>query len=128
EKDDLMHRVWPDTVVEEANLSQQIFLLRKLLGEGPKDHRYIATVPRRGYRFVAAVTEVSDAVSAGRGPSAPSSPLSSDAGRLEAGYPLRLALAIGPDTPLALGACPPFALSPDGRLLAYVARVDDPAA
>src|SRR5229473_1376103 len=56
-KDDLMRRVWPDVVVEEANLSQQIFLLRKLLGEGPKDHQYIQTVPRRGYRFVANVTE-----------------------------------------------------------------------
>ncbi len=130
EKDDLMHRVWPDTVVEEANLSQQIFLLRKLLGEGPKDHRYIATVPRRGYRFVATVTEVSDAVAAGRDAGAPLSPMSAaDAGRLDAGgFPLRLALAIGPDTPLALGACPPFALSPDGRLLAYVARVDDTTA
>ena len=52
-----MRRVWPDAVVEEANLSQQIFLLRKTLGEGPKDHRYIQTVPRRGYRFVADVVQ-----------------------------------------------------------------------
>src|SRR6188474_1761653 len=62
EKDELLHRIWPETLVEEGNLSQQVFLLRKLLGEGPKEHRYIATVPRRGYRFVAPVTELTDAM------------------------------------------------------------------
>src|SRR6516225_1233101 len=50
-KDDLMKAVWPDTFVEEANLSRNIFLLRKALGEGPQDHEYIVTVPGRGYRF-----------------------------------------------------------------------------
>src|SRR5215471_17717010 len=50
-KDDLMKTVWPDTVVEEANLSRNIFLLRKALGESPQDHRYVVTVPGRGYRF-----------------------------------------------------------------------------
>jgi DNA-binding winged helix-turn-helix (wHTH) protein/tetratricopeptide (TPR) repeat protein len=54
-KDDLMKAVWPDTFVEEANLSRNIFLLRKALGEGPQDHEYIVTVPRRGYRFAADV-------------------------------------------------------------------------
>jgi eukaryotic-like serine/threonine-protein kinase len=49
-KDDLMKTVWPDTFVEEANLSRNIFLLRKALGEGPQD-KYIVTVPGRGYRF-----------------------------------------------------------------------------
>jgi DNA-binding response OmpR family regulator len=37
-KDDLMKEVWPDTFVEEANLSRNIFLLRKALGESPQDH------------------------------------------------------------------------------------------
>lgn len=55
EKDDLLRTVWPGTIVEEANLSQQIFTLRKLLGQSD-DQPYIATVPRRGYRFVATVT------------------------------------------------------------------------
>ena len=50
-KDELMKSVWPDTFVEEANLSRNIFLLRKALGEGPQDHHYILTVPGRGYRF-----------------------------------------------------------------------------
>jgi eukaryotic-like serine/threonine-protein kinase len=50
-KDDLMQTVWPDTFVEEANLSRNIFMLRKALGESPQDHRYIVTVPGRGYRL-----------------------------------------------------------------------------
>src|SRR5277367_2307206 len=50
-KDDLMKAVWPDTFVEEANLSRNIFMLRKALGESPQDHRYIVTVPGRGYRL-----------------------------------------------------------------------------
>ena len=50
-KDDLLKMVWPDTFVEEANLSRNIFLLRKALGESPQDHQYIVTVPGRGYRF-----------------------------------------------------------------------------
>jgi DNA-binding winged helix-turn-helix (wHTH) protein len=50
-KDDLMKTVWPDTFVEEANLSRNIFMLRKALGESPQDHRYVLTVPGRGYRL-----------------------------------------------------------------------------
>jgi len=49
-KDDLMKSVWPDTFVEEANLSRNIFMLRKALGETEQD-RYIVTVPGRGYRL-----------------------------------------------------------------------------
>ncbi len=49
-KNDLMKSVWPDTFVEESNLTQHIFVLRKALGE-TGDHRYIVTVPGRGYRF-----------------------------------------------------------------------------
>src|SRR5215469_17290763 len=50
-KDELMRAVWPNTFVEEANLSRNIFLLRKALGESPQDHQYVLTVPGRGYRF-----------------------------------------------------------------------------
>lgn len=57
EKDDLMGRVWPDTAVEEANLTQSIFVLRRALGDDPADPRYISTVARRGYRFVASASE-----------------------------------------------------------------------
>lgn len=53
EKDDLMKALWPDSFVEEANLTQNIYTLRKALGEG----EFIETIPRRGYRFVADVRE-----------------------------------------------------------------------
>ena len=59
-KDDLMKAVWPDTFVEEANLSRNIFMLRKALGESPQDHRYIVTVPGRGYRLAESVRLVPD--------------------------------------------------------------------
>jgi DNA-binding winged helix-turn-helix (wHTH) protein/TolB-like protein len=57
-KDDLFRRVWPNTIVEENNLTVIISILRKVLGENPNDHRYIVTIPGKGYRFVADVTEV----------------------------------------------------------------------
>jgi TolB-like protein/DNA-binding winged helix-turn-helix (wHTH) protein/Tfp pilus assembly protein PilF len=55
DKAELMRIVWPDSFVEEANLSQTIFVLRKTLGEGPNGRPFIDTVPRRGYRFAADV-------------------------------------------------------------------------
>jgi DNA-binding winged helix-turn-helix (wHTH) protein len=57
EKDELMRTVWGDTVVEENNLSQVIYLLRKALRDGEDGARYIETVSKRGYRFVAEVHE-----------------------------------------------------------------------
>jgi DNA-binding winged helix-turn-helix (wHTH) protein/TolB-like protein len=59
-KDDLMKSLWPDSFVEEANLSQNIFILRKALGETAQNARYVMTVPGRGYRFAQKVREVSD--------------------------------------------------------------------
>lgn len=59
-KDSLMKKVWPDTFVEEGNLTQSISLLRKALGEGQNGHTYIETVARRGYRFAAPVQAVWD--------------------------------------------------------------------
>lgn len=56
-KDELLKEVWPDTFVEESNLSQTIFVLRKALGDDRGEPKYIETVPRRGYRFVAAVRD-----------------------------------------------------------------------
>ena len=52
EKDDLLKEVWPDTFVEEANLTQNIFTLRRALGDDRAGPRYIETVNRRGYRFL----------------------------------------------------------------------------
>jgi TolB-like protein/DNA-binding winged helix-turn-helix (wHTH) protein/Flp pilus assembly protein TadD len=57
-KDELMQAVWPDRVVEEANLSQCIFLLRKLLGDTRGNRRYIVTLPGQGYRFAGPVRTV----------------------------------------------------------------------
>jgi eukaryotic-like serine/threonine-protein kinase len=59
-KDDLMKQLWPDSFVEEANLTQNIFMLRRALGESGRSYRYIVTVPGRGYRFATKVTEVSE--------------------------------------------------------------------
>lgn len=58
DKEALMKAVWPDIFVEEANLTVNISALKKALGESMSEHRYIETVPRRGYRFVPTVTEV----------------------------------------------------------------------
>ncbi|HEX8069883.1 MAG TPA: winged helix-turn-helix domain-containing protein [Pyrinomonadaceae bacterium] len=58
EKEELLRHVWPDTFVEEGNLSVTIFMLRKALGEGQRGQKYIETVPRRGYLFVAPVRRV----------------------------------------------------------------------
>ena len=55
DKDELMQAIWPHTVVEENNLNQSISALRRVLGESRGENRYIATVPGRGYRFVADV-------------------------------------------------------------------------
>ena len=52
-KAELMNAVWADSAVEENNLTQQISTLRRVLGERPGDHRFIVTVPGRGYCFVA---------------------------------------------------------------------------
>src|ERR1700723_2060691 len=57
-KDELMKAVWPDAFVEEQNLSQNIFTIRRALGETPEDRRYIVTVPGTGYRFAAQVRTV----------------------------------------------------------------------
>ncbi len=59
-KEDLLQRVWPDSFVEEANLSHNIYKLREALGDSTEGEQYIETLPRRGYRFVAAVEEIGD--------------------------------------------------------------------
>ncbi len=57
EKDELMRKVWHDAVVEENNLTVNISALRKSLTESPGEHRYVVTVPGRGYQFVADVRQ-----------------------------------------------------------------------
>ena len=58
EKDELMRAIWPDAIVEENNLNQNVSTLRRALGESLGENRYIVTVPGRGYRFAATVTAV----------------------------------------------------------------------
>ena len=60
EKQHLMRTIWPDTFVEEGNLTQNISVLRKVLDSGQPGCEYIQTVPRRGYRFVGHVRETRD--------------------------------------------------------------------
>jgi predicted ATPase/DNA-binding winged helix-turn-helix (wHTH) protein len=55
-KNELMERVWPNTHVEESNLKVNISALRRMIGDGSGGHRYIVSVPGRGYSFVAPVT------------------------------------------------------------------------
>jgi len=60
-KDDLMKRVWPDSFVEDGNLTYNVSVLRKALGERAGEHHYIVTAPGVGYRFVASLSEVCSA-------------------------------------------------------------------
>lgn len=60
-KETLIQALWPDTTVEEGNLTQTIFVLRKVLGADDGGEAYVETLPRRGYRFAVAVRTVTDA-------------------------------------------------------------------
>jgi len=73
-KETLMKQLWPDTFVEEANLTKHISLLRKVLSGTTNGEDYIETIPKHGYRFVAAVAYGADAAAATAGGSCPSSP------------------------------------------------------
>ena len=101
-KDELLQRVWPDTFVEEANLSVNVSILRKALGDQPDGQPFIQTVARRGYRFVGRV----DAASAA-------------APRSLAVLPFRPLVAEDADEPLGLGLADALIsrLSATGRLV-----------
>src|SRR5690348_18312593 len=60
EKEELLEKVWPGVFIEEGNLARRIFNLRQVLGDSEDGRKYIETIPRRGYRFVAAVREDGD--------------------------------------------------------------------
>src|ERR1700689_2876096 len=60
-KDELLNAVWADTFVQESNLTQNIFVLRKALGDNAGGRRYIITVPGRGYRFAEKVRPITEA-------------------------------------------------------------------
>jgi DNA-binding winged helix-turn-helix (wHTH) protein/TolB-like protein/Flp pilus assembly protein TadD len=67
-KEELMAALWPDSFVEESNLTQQVSMIRKALGESPGEDRYIVTVPGRGYRFAAQVKAWSEEESPSNAP------------------------------------------------------------
>jgi DNA-binding winged helix-turn-helix (wHTH) protein len=92
-KEDLLNEVWPGTFVEESNLAYNVFALRKALGDPAENGQYIATVPKRGYRFTATVTPANPA-NAGQ----PSSRFSILAGgNQEPAPPSRLTTSVLPD-------------------------------
>ena len=62
-REQLLQRLWPDTVVEDGSLTSQISMLRKTLGEGPQGQEFIETLPKRGYRFAGSVERVESAPS-----------------------------------------------------------------
>lgn len=61
-KDEMLSAIWPDTSVEENNLTQNISALRRVFGEKPGEHRFIVTIPGLGYKFVAEVKKVRERV------------------------------------------------------------------
>jgi TolB-like protein len=63
DKEELMRAIWPDTVVEENNLNQNISTLRRVLGQSQGENRYILTIPGKGYRFVGNISSHSDSLS-----------------------------------------------------------------
>jgi sigma-B regulation protein RsbU (phosphoserine phosphatase) len=60
EKEEIMQEVWPNSIVEDNNLTVSMSTLRRALGEGHGQHDYVQTVPKRGYRFVAPVREIKE--------------------------------------------------------------------
>lgn len=111
EKDELLRIVWPDAVVEEANLTQQVFTIRRLLRTAPGDTGYIVTVARRGYRFVAPVKRLP----------ARTSDASNRAALRSVSPVIRLAMPLPAEAPLAPKAERVLSASPDGRTIVYVA-------
>ena len=67
-KNEIMRTVWPDCFVEEGNLAQNIFLLRRILGEQKNEHKFIITIPGVGYRFAPYVRESAGALAVHRVP------------------------------------------------------------
>src|SRR5215467_11099158 len=67
-KAELMEAIWADAFVEESNLSQNIYTLRRTLGVDGEGRQFIETVPRRGYRFAVPVKSLADAPGAGEQP------------------------------------------------------------
>jgi DNA-binding winged helix-turn-helix (wHTH) protein/Tol biopolymer transport system component len=149
EKEEILKAVWPDTFVEDATLAQNIATIRRVLGDTAETPAYIATVPRRGYRFLQTVHEAAEATPQPLSAAPPALDNARTAGRtarerLWMMVAAGLALAVGalgisswratqtPAAPFAFTISPPdgttfstsgafMTVSPDGRALAFVA-------
>lgn len=110
-KDELLGAVWAGRVVEENNLTQAVSALRRALGTGAGDHRYVVTVPGRGYRFVARLDETAQALADQDGPAVGVAP-AGRAGRMPAMRFLPwalVAIALSSAAWLSMGLRPPGA-------------------
>lgn len=70
-KEELLRRVWAGAFVEESNLTQSVYLLRRALGGGANEHQYVVTVPRRGYKFTAPAVHADEAAAPLSAPESP---------------------------------------------------------
>jgi DNA-binding winged helix-turn-helix (wHTH) protein/tetratricopeptide (TPR) repeat protein len=100
EKREIFDALWPDTAVQESNLTQTVYVLRKALGDAKDTEEYVQTLPRRGYRFVADVTA---SAAAGAGTSAGAAAPASEVSALPVEAPARPRSARWRRPALALG-------------------------
>jgi DNA-binding winged helix-turn-helix (wHTH) protein/tetratricopeptide (TPR) repeat protein len=121
-KEDLMAEVWPDTFVEEANLSVNVSALRKALGERDDGQPYIVTVPRRGYRFLVDAKPAGPAMEAAR-PSLAVLPFGRIGGAAEDDY---LGLAMADALIARLSRLPDLMVRPTRAVLRYADATCDP--
>jgi DNA-binding winged helix-turn-helix (wHTH) protein len=63
-KDELLAEIWADAFVEESTIAQNVFTLRKALGQNHTENQFIETVPKHGYRFIADVEAIDSATNA----------------------------------------------------------------
>jgi DNA-binding winged helix-turn-helix (wHTH) protein/tetratricopeptide (TPR) repeat protein len=134
-KDELMTEIWGSNFVEEANLTQYIFTLRKIFGEKPGDHQFIVTVPGRGYRFVAPVETITEAKP--ENPASGAARAANGKSRSMAVLPLKflipkesndekyLGLAIADSLITQLSACRRFSVRSTEAVLKYVETEKD---
>jgi DNA-binding winged helix-turn-helix (wHTH) protein len=107
EREELMKRVWPDTHVEEGNLSVNIFALRKALADGMNGTPAIETIPRRGYRFVAPLRGADTSAAEAAAPAAKPTPAPK-----QRAVPWKVGLGLAAMLALALVARPMIAPAP----------------
>jgi len=122
EKEELLHRVWPDTFVEEATLAQNVFTIRKQLRDDKAPAAYIETVPKRGYRFAAPVRVLAPETRDSGAEVAVLPPPSRQRGW---GVRTGVAIAIAPVVVMAAAALLTLRHQPPGRAMLVVLPVEN---